>query len=163
MLASMADSHASKALSLVFADEAATARFGAKLAAILKPGDVVALRGGLGSGKTALTRAVVRAFLPEEEVPSPTFTLVQIYAAPNFAIWHVDLYRLKDAREVAELGLDEATDQGAALLIEWPERSGNWLPEDRVDIALALGTTQGERRADITGLGIWADRIEALR
>lgn len=163
MLASMADSRASKALSLVFNDEAATARFGAKLARLLKPGDTVALTGGLGSGKTALARAVVRAFQPEEDVPSPTFTLIQQYPTPNFVIWHVDLYRLTSAREVRELGLDEAIDSGGALLVEWPERGGNWLPDDRLDITLSIGTNTGERRAEIIAYGSWIDRLDALR
>src|SRR5882724_181061 len=100
MIAAMADSRASKPLTLVFEDEAATLRFGAKLAAALRQGDVVALTGGLGSGKTALARAVIRSYLPDEEVPSPTFTLVQSYDTPNFPIWHVDLYRLATARDV---------------------------------------------------------------
>lgn len=163
MLASMADSRVSKALSLVFNDEAATARFGAKLARLLKPSDTVALSGGLGSGKTALARAVVRAFQPEEDVPSPTFTLVQTYPTPNFAIWHVDLYRLSSPREVRELGLDEALDSGGALLVEWPERAGAWLPDDRLDIALSIGATPGERRADIIAYGSWLARVDALR
>lgn len=162
MLALMADSTASQPVTLVFADEAATARFGAKLAAALRPGDVVALRGGLGSGKTALARSVVRAFLADEEVPSPTFTLVQTYATPRFEIWHVDLYRLSNAREVQELGLDEALDAGGVLLIEWPERAGNWLPADRLDIALSIGADAGVRRADITAHGSWRDRLGAL-
>ncbi|MBI1213421.1 MAG: tRNA (adenosine(37)-N6)-threonylcarbamoyltransferase complex ATPase subunit type 1 TsaE [Alphaproteobacteria bacterium] len=159
----MADSRASKPLSLVFDDEAATARFGAKLAAVLRPGDVVALSGGLGSGKTALARAVVRTFQPDEEVPSPTFTLVQTYAAPRFQIWHVDLYRLNAAREVQELGLDEAIDEGGVLLIEWPERAGAWLPGDRLDIALSIGAGASVRRAEITAYGNWVPRLDALR
>lgn len=163
MLARMADSSASKAFSLVFTDEAETLAFGAKLAALLQPGDVVALTGGLGSGKTALARSVVRAFSPGEEVPSPTFTLVQTYVTPSFAIWHVDLYRLSSAREVRELGLDEALDSGGVLLIEWPERGGDWLPDDRLDIALSFGASNNARRADIIATGSWIDRADALR
>jgi tRNA threonylcarbamoyl adenosine modification protein YjeE len=163
MLALMADSRSSQPLTLVLADEAATARFGAKLARLLRPSDVVALSGGLGSGKTALARAVIRAFVAEEEVPSPTFTLVQTYAAPAFQISHVDLYRLERAREVEELGLDEALDAGGVLLIEWPERAGSWLPADRLDIALSIGATSGTRRADIVGHRSWCDRLDALR
>jgi tRNA threonylcarbamoyl adenosine modification protein YjeE len=163
MLALMADSRASQTLTLVFPDEGATARFAAKLAAGLRPGDVVALSGGLGSGKTALARCVVRAFLPDEEVPSPTFTLVQTYVAPQFQIWHVDLYRLSKAREVEELGLDEALDAGDVLLIEWPERAASWLPADRLDIALTIGESATSRRADITAHGSWAARLDTLK
>jgi tRNA threonylcarbamoyl adenosine modification protein YjeE len=162
MLAAMADSRASKPVTLVFDDEAATVRFGAKLAAALKAGDVVALSGGLGSGKTALARAVVCALSGAEEVPSPTFTLIQTYAAPKFAIWHVDLYRLSSPREVRELGLDEAIDSGGVLLIEWPERAGSWLPADRLDVALSFGVSQGSRRADIVAHGNWCERVREL-
>jgi tRNA threonylcarbamoyladenosine biosynthesis protein TsaE len=162
MLARMADSSTSKPLSLVFPDEAATARFGATLARALRPGDVIALSGGLGSGKSALARAVVRTFAPGEEVPSPTFTLVQTYAAQNFAIWHVDLYRLDRERDVRELGLDEALDQGAVLLIEWPERSPGLLAADRLDIVLSLGASPTARHAQLIGHGAWAARIAEL-
>jgi tRNA threonylcarbamoyladenosine biosynthesis protein TsaE len=162
MIAAMADSRASKPVTLVFDDEAATARFGARLAHLLAPADVVALTGGLGCGKTALARAVIRAFLGDEEVPSPTFTLIQTYPAPAFAIWHVDLYRLNTPREVRELGLDEAIDSGGVLLIEWPERAGTWLPEDRLDIVLSFGKTAHARRAEITAHGNWRERLAAL-
>ena len=163
MLALMADSRASQPLTLVFADESATARFGAKLAALLRAGDVIALRGGLGSGKTALARSIVRSFQPVEDVPSPTFTLVQTYAAGAFQIWHVDLYRLSSPREVQELGLDEALDEGGVLLIEWPERAGAWLPEDRLDITLSIGAETATRGADIVAHGSWIERLDALR
>ena len=151
-----------KRVTLVFADEAATLRFGERLAAVLQPGDVVALSGGLGSGKTALARALVRAFRPGEEVPSPTFTLVHTYAAPAFQIWHVDLYRLASEREVRELGLDEALDQGGVLLIEWPERAACWLPPDRLEIALSFGATAAARVAEFVAHGNWRDRLAAL-
>lgn len=104
-------------------DDAATAAFGAELAATLKPGDVVLLEGDLGAGKTALARAVIRTLLrdPEHEVPSPTFALVQPYAAGDIAILHADLYRLGDAREIDELGLLD--NPQAIVLIEWAERA----------------------------------------
>ncbi len=161
MIAAMADSRASKPLTLVFEDEAATARFARKLAAVLTKGDVIALTGGLGSGKTALARAVIRSFLPDEEVPSPTFTLVQSYDTPHFAIWHVDLYRLSSARDVRELGLDDALD-ASVLLIEWPERAAAWLPADRLEIRLSFGKTATARKAELTGHGNWAGRLAAL-
>jgi tRNA threonylcarbamoyladenosine biosynthesis protein TsaE len=161
MIAAMADSRASKPLTLVFEDEAATVRFARKLAAALRKGDVVALSGGLGSGKTALARAVIRSFLPDEEVPSPTFTLVQSYDTPNFAIWHVDLYRLNSARDVRELGLDDALD-ASVLLIEWPERAASWLPPDRLEIRLSFAKTATARQAELIGHGTWAGRLAAL-
>ena len=162
MIAAKADSSAATPLTLVFADEAATACFGAKLAAVLRPGDVVALSGGLGSGKTALARATIRAFLPGAEVPSPTFTLVQTYAVPGFAIWHVDLYRLTSPSEIRELGLDEAIDNGGVLLIEWPERASYVLPLDRLDIRLSLSAAPTARQADLVAHGSWRDRLAAL-
>ena len=162
MIAAMADSRTSKPVTLVLEDEAATVRFGRKLAGLLRRGDVVALSGGLGSGKTALARAVVRAFLAEEEVPSPTFTLVQTYDTPDFAIWHVDLYRLDGPSEIRELGLDDAIDAGGVLLIEWPERAGAWPPGDRLDISLSFGKSAAARRAELTARGDWCDRLPAL-
>jgi tRNA threonylcarbamoyladenosine biosynthesis protein TsaE len=101
--------------------EAETTALGARLAAALKPGDVVLLRGGLGAGKTALARAVVRALLEDEaaEVPSPSFALVQPYATEP-PLLHADLYRLTSEREVDELGLFDRPE--AIVLVEWPER-----------------------------------------
>lgn len=132
---------------------AATDALGTRLAAILQPGDVIALEGPLGSGKTALARAIVRTLTnPLEEVPSPTFTLVQGYDTPRLSVSHYDLYRLKHAREMDELGLDEALENGAAL-IEWPERAEDRLPADRLTIALhADGAV---RQADLSGPARW--------
>ena len=161
MIAPLADSRPRKALTLVFKDEAATARFGRKLAGLLRAGDVVALSGGLGSGKSALARAVIRTFLADEGVPSPTFTIIQTYAAPAFQISHVDLYRLASEREVRELGLDDALDQGV-LLIEWPERAPSWLRQDRLEIRLAFGDTPTSRKAELIASGNWFDRLDAL-
>jgi tRNA threonylcarbamoyladenosine biosynthesis protein TsaE len=104
-------------------DEAATERLGASLAPLLQPGDVVALSGGLGAGKTSLCRGILRGVGFTGDVASPTFPIVLTYAPPEvrLPIWHVDLYRIEDPAELEELGLDEARDD-AALLIEWPER-----------------------------------------
>ena len=137
-------------------DEAATARLGAAIAAMLRPGDAVCLTGGLGAGKTTLARALIRALTtPEEEVPSPTFTLVQPYDGREFPLAHFDLYRLESAREADELGLDEALETGAAI-IEWPERLGADQPRDRLDVALAV---EGEgRRVRLARHGSWTDR-----
>lgn len=120
------------------ADEAATKDLGRALAASLRPGDALCLTGPLGAGKSTLARALIRALTtPDEEVPSPTFTLVQFYETPDFALAHFDLYRLCDPDEVYEIGLDEALDGGVAL-IEWPQRLEGRLPATRLDIDIAL-------------------------
>jgi tRNA threonylcarbamoyladenosine biosynthesis protein TsaE len=149
-------------LSLSLKSEAETAALGRRIAGVLEAGDVVALSGGLGAGKTALARAVIRHFLPQEEVPSPTFTLVQTYDAGAFAIWHVDLYRVKAKSEIRELGLDEALDIGA-LLIEWPDRMAEMLPRDRLDVILEMGDAASERAAKIVARGSWVPRLEKLK
>lgn len=108
---------------MILADEKATAELGKSLAAKLRSGDVIALSGPLGVGKTALVRAMLGAMGHAGEVPSPTFAIVQPYDALEPPIWHVDLYRIEDASEVEELGLD-AADEGV-LVVEWPERAGS--------------------------------------
>jgi tRNA threonylcarbamoyladenosine biosynthesis protein TsaE len=111
-------------------------RLGAALARLLRPGDALLLWGELGAGKSTLARGLVRALTtPDEEVPSPTFTLVQTYDGPEFTVAHFDLYRLSGPEEVFELGFDEALDEGAAV-VEWPQRLGARLPPDRLDIDL---------------------------
>ena len=143
-------------MALWLPDEKATQRLGSTLAGQLRPGEALCLRGGLGAGKTTLARALIRALTtPDEEVPSPTFTLVQTYEGRAFPLAHFDLYRLQSAAEAAELGLDEALDEGAAL-IEWPERLGNDLPRDRLDIELSIH--HGGRRASLSAYGSWRGR-----
>lgn len=126
------------AFSMPLADQAATEQLGATLAARLKPGDVVALKGDLGAGKTTLARAIIRAAAgdPDLIVPSPTFTLVETYATPVGTYWHFDLYRLETPEQVFELGWEEALAEGIVLL-EWPERLGALLPE-HLEIALEV-------------------------
>ena len=134
----------------------AAAALGARVAQALRPGEAVCLSGPLGAGKTTLARGLVRALAGvDEEVPSPTFTLVQFYDGPDFPIAHFDLYRLKDGNEAYELGLDEALSFGAAV-IEWPERLGDGRPRDRLDIDLEPVT--GGRTARLTGWGSWSGR-----
>ncbi|NBC21184.1 MAG: tRNA (adenosine(37)-N6)-threonylcarbamoyltransferase complex ATPase subunit type 1 TsaE [Alphaproteobacteria bacterium] len=115
--------------------EADTRALGAALAGHLRAGDVIALHGGLGAGKTTLARGLVCALAGKAiEVVSPTFTLVQTYEAPGLSIWHFDLYRLESPDELVELGWQEAED-GLAL-VEWPERAGPFLPAWRLDLRL---------------------------
>ena len=134
----------------------ATQALGASLAACLVVGDVVCLWGPLGAGKTTLARGLIRALTsPDEEIPSPTFTLVQTYEGSRLALAHFDLYRLNRPEEVDELGLEDATDQGAAV-IEWPERLGDRLPRDRLDIVLSI---EGEGRGvRLQPHGAWEGR-----
>ena len=133
----------------------ATTRLGAGIAAGLKPGMVVALWGDLGSGKTTLARAILRALGVTEDVPSPTFTLVQSYDT-HPPVAHYDLYRLKNPREVAELGFDDALAEGAAL-VEWPERAPEILPPDALHVRLSL--QDDARLARLTGPAIWENLV----
>ena len=129
----------------------ATTRLGAGIAGALRPGDAVALWGDLGAGKTTLARAILRALGVKEDVPSPTFTLVQSYdTEPRIA--HYDLYRLKQAREMEELGFDHALMEGA-VLVEWPERAPEVLPPDALHVRLNL--QDGARTARLTGPVRW--------
>jgi tRNA threonylcarbamoyladenosine biosynthesis protein TsaE len=118
------------AFSMSLANETATAELGATLAQRLRPGDVVGLYGELGSGKTTLARAILRAAAgdPDLIVPSPTFTLVEIYETARGTYWHFDLYRLETPEQVYELGWEEARAEGI-VLIEWPQRLGALLPK----------------------------------
>jgi tRNA threonylcarbamoyladenosine biosynthesis protein TsaE len=128
--------------------ESDTAALGARLAGLARAGDCLLLEGAIGAGKTHLARAFIRARLGRmEEVPSPTFTLVQVYPA-EVEIWHADLYRLTHPDEVRELGLDAAFDH-AITLVEWPDRLGSQVPAQ----ALRLRLEQwGEgRRALVSG------------
>ncbi len=150
------------AITLALADEAATRALAGRLAACLAPGDVVALAGDLGAGKTTLARAVIRAAAGAAiEVPSPTFTLVQAYDLPAGTLWHFDLYRISAPDDVVELGWDDAT-AGGIVLVEWPDRLGGLLPADRLEMTLAFGAAPGTRVATLAGCGAWAGRLAGL-
>lgn len=116
-----------------------------RLAPRLRPSDVVFLMGGLGAGKTAFARELLRAMGVEEEAPSPTFNLVLTYETRQGAVWHFDLYRLDAPEEALELGLEDAL-ADAICLIEWPERLGPLAPTERLELELAPGADEGARR-----------------
>ncbi|MEQ7872812.1 tRNA (adenosine(37)-N6)-threonylcarbamoyltransferase complex ATPase subunit type 1 TsaE [Sphingomonas sp. ASV193] len=141
---------------MILADEAATRALGARLAARLRPGDIVTLSGALGAGKTTLARGLIAALGHEGEVPSPSFALVQPYDALNLPLWHADLYRLDDPAELDELGLETVLADGA-LLVEWPEHGGaNAFPG-----ALRLAFHEapgGARRLTAQVPAAWEDR-----
>src|SRR5579863_6815176 len=151
---------------IALADEAATAALAVELAHWLRPGDFVTLSGELGAGKTAFARALIRSLTGDAdlEVPSPTFTLMQTYDGLDFPILHADLYRIRAPGELDEIGFDEAA-EGALVLVEWPERGGNHLASDRLDIALALDPHEepGFRTALLTGHGRFAGRLNIAR
>jgi tRNA threonylcarbamoyl adenosine modification protein YjeE len=152
--------------SLALSNETATANLMADLVLLIGPGDVITLSGDLGAGKTAAARAMIRYLAGDDalEVPSPTFTLAQVYDLPPFPLLHADLYRINDPAELEEIGLSPLP-EGTVALIEWPERAPSALPEDRIDIALshrpALGSTA--RAAEITGYGKAAAQVARLK
>lgn len=130
---------------LALPDLAATEAAAGRLAPHLRPGDVLFLEGGLGAGKTAFARGVLRALGVAEETPSPTFNLVLTYDTPRGTLWHFDLYRLAAPEEAYELGVEDALAEGI-VLIEWPERLGPLAPAERLEIELAPGARTGSRR-----------------
>ena len=135
---------------LFLADDAATAALGAALARDLRAGDLVLLEGGLGAGKTALARALIRTLLddPLLDVPSPRFALVQPYEGTGHLVLHADLYRIRDPREVDELGLFDRPE--AIVLVEWPERDHDLLSRPAIRIALTVPADGHGRVAEIT-------------
>lgn len=148
---------------ITLAAERDTLCLGAALAGLAAPGDVIALRGPLGAGKTTLARGLITALAAvDEDVVSPTFTLVQVYDASNGPIWHFDLYRLARPEDVHELGWEEALSGGISL-VEWPERLGELLPPARLDVVLSMGGGGDTRRAVLRGGARWKDRIASMR
>ena len=146
---------------IALADQSATEDLAASLARLAGTCDVLALAGDLGTGKTVFARAFIRALGTVEEVPSPTFTLVQIYELEVATVYHFDLFRLNASDEVFELGIEEAFADGISL-IEWPDHMAGLLPGERLDVALAMGPTTDSRHVKLTGHGAWAERLRGL-
>ncbi len=138
-------------------DLAAMDAFGARIAAYLQPGDVVALSGGLGSGKTTLARAIVAGLGHEGEVPSPTFTILETYDALDPPLVHADFYRLESPAEVEELGLDDYR-EGAALIAEWPDNAGGFADEPG-SLSITLETAGNGRVAIVEPGSDWLGRL----
>jgi tRNA threonylcarbamoyl adenosine modification protein YjeE len=127
---------------------AATEKLAQEIAPLLKKGDALLLRGPLGAGKTTFARALLHALGHADDVPSPTFTLVQSYDLPGLRLAHFDLYRLNAPEEIEEIGLFEALAEGAAL-IEWPEKAEAFLPKRRYEIVFS--GEDDERQATVKG------------
>ena len=142
-------------------DEIATDALAARIAAVAAPSDIIALKGDLGSGKTTFARAFIRACGNQDEVPSPTFTLVQVYDAGSTVIWHFDLYRIRAPEEAWELGIEDAFVAGISL-IEWPERLGPLLPGRRLELGFAFGDGPGARRIAIDPGREWEERLAMM-
>lgn len=137
-------------------NEQETRELACRIAEVLRPADVISMQGSLGVGKSFFVRSVVRKFLEDENVPSPTFTLVQIYETEIGSIWHFDLYRLQSPDEIYELGMEEAFIDGICF-IEWAERAANLLPERLHTIGLEIISATGRRIVISDGL---AERLK---
>ena len=142
---------------MILATEEATRAAGASLAAMLRPGDVILVEGPLGAGKTMLARGLIAALGHEEEVPSPSFAIVQPYDALALPVWHVDLFRIENPSELAELGLETIRADGV-LLVEWPSRAGEGMWDDRA-LRLSLEPLpDGARRLTVLAGEGWEGR-----
>lgn len=152
------------ALTLTLQDPAATAQLGLLLCRHLQAGDVLALEGTLGAGKSVLARAIISTACPlEDDIPSPTFTLVQTYEPEAMpVIMHFDLYRLDDPQDALELGIEDAFID-AVSIIEWPQRLGGYLPRTALTIALAAGDQETSRIAHIHGDPRWNPVLDDLQ
>ena len=139
--------------------EKALMDFGARLASFLRAGDVVALRGELGAGKTTFSRGVIQSLLGEIEVPSPTYTLVQTYEASHYELWHCDLYRLEKPSDVLELGLIDMEEEIVSL-IEWPDKMGTYLNPDALNVDIAID--EMGREISLSGPNMWAERLKGM-
>ena len=150
-------------ISLTLTSPEDTTRLARALAPHLNAGDVILLGGPIGAGKSFFARALILTLLTTpEDIPSPTFTLVQTYSAPKFDIWHCDLYRLTTPYEAQELGLEDAFET-ALCLVEWPDRLGDLAPTDALEISLQITDTSQERHVTIYATDPrWCPVLEGL-
>ena len=145
----------------------ATKDLAVRIAKCLRVGDIVALKGPLGAGKTTLARYIIQGLgWMESEIPSPTFTLAQEYDFSKFTLWHFDMYRLEAPEDAFEIGVEEAFATGVSL-IEWPERLGGYLPLQRLDVTLSFRDDagrddEGARQVELSVESAWADRVDQL-
>lgn len=155
-----------KELKLYLQNLEASRALAGQLASILKTGDIITFEGTLGVGKTEFCRAMIHATGYHEDVPSPTFSLLQTYE-PSLddvltpAIWHLDLYRLEKSEDVFELGIEDGFDT-AITLIEWPEKMAPYLPETHLKITLSMAEEEGARHIKLSGNQYWALRLKDL-
>src|SRR5690606_6498900 len=141
-------------------DEAALTVLAADIARRAQPGDLIALEGDLGAGKTAFARAFIQSLQDEpEDVPSPTFTLVQSYETRAGPVLHADLYRIEDSSEIAALGLIEAL-ADSMLLVEWPDRLPAGAAANRLTIRLEFGPAPDSRIVTLAGTGRWQRHLK---
>lgn len=147
-------------LTIAIPTEEETKKIAHLLASILQKGDIIALFGDLGMGKTTLSKYILQSF-GFEDIPSPTFTLVQTYATPTQTFYHFDLYRLKTTEEIWELGIDEAFYEGICL-IEWPERLANILPETALHCYFKQEKNTSERSLVFKGPASWQSRLTKI-
>lgn len=138
-----------------------TKTFALKLSSELKKGDFLCLKGDLGAGKTTLAQYLIRDMMGNlnEDVPSPTFTLVQTYESMKGTVWHYDLYRVNFEQELFELGMEEALSEGI-VLVEWPDRLGSFLPKNYLEITFDI--IQEGRSITLKGFGDWEKRLEKM-
>jgi tRNA threonylcarbamoyl adenosine modification protein YjeE len=141
-------------------NEPGMAALAAGLARLLRPGDCLALSGDLGAGKTTFARAAIQVLAGHENVPSPTFTLVQQYDTAHGPLWHFDLYRLKLPEEVYELGFEDALSD--IVLIEWPERAKDLLPRGHLRLNFASAADENMRQLTLEGDEAWGKRLTPL-
>jgi len=154
--------------SAILPDEQATCKLAENLSNICSAGSTILLFGDLGVGKTAFARAFISAKTGlNQEVPSPTFTLLQTYdvqtpeAATPLTIFHFDLYRLSSPDEAYELAIEDAFSEGICL-IEWPDRLEGLVPRERLEVSLYQGETENSRRIELVGNGIWVDKLTSI-
>jgi len=157
------DSHTHQSHRIKVRSETGTARLAAQLSTLTTPGDILSLWGDLGTGKTSFARAFINSLTDHaEEVPSPTFTLLQLYDTPRGEVYHFDMYRLEAPDDALELGIEDAFVDGICL-IEWPDRLGAWLPKNRLDIILQAGDCDNARNVEIIArTPAWNERLAAL-